>query len=43
VIFGKTLFGEDELPKDGDLKNFKVGKVSRVCNTVGFGSESESE
>lgn len=30
VIFGKTLFGEDELPKDGDLKNFKVGKVSEI-------------
>jgi len=28
VIFGKTLFGEDDLPKDGDLKNFKIGKVS---------------
>jgi hypothetical protein len=28
VIFGKALFGEDDLPKDGDLKNFKIGKVN---------------
>jgi hypothetical protein len=31
---GTALFGEDELPKDGDLANFPTGKVSWISLPV---------
>lgn len=36
VIFGKALFGEDELPKDGDLRNFKPGKDTVVEDLINY-------
>lgn len=38
VVFGKALFGEDELPKDGDLSSYSFGKVSLVicCGYLGY-------
>ena len=43
VIFGKTLFGEDELPKDGDLKNFKIGKDTVVEDMINYAPLVSSE
>ena len=30
IIFGSVIFGEDDLPKNGDLLNFHSSKVSLV-------------
>lgn len=36
VVFGTALFGEDELPKDGDLANFPTGKDTVAADMIEY-------